>query len=112
MDRIIFFRRVIEKLLTEYASVKPANLPAIEHELIFDHNRDRYILLSTGFDASRRVHFPVFHIDIIDGKVWVQADNTDYIMAERLVDAGIDRQEIVLGFHPPKRRPHTDYAAA
>jgi XisI protein len=42
-----------------------------------------------GWDGSRRIHGPVVSLEIIYGKVWLQADNTDLRIAEHLEEAGI-----------------------
>lgn len=54
----------------------------------------------------------MIHLEIINGKVWVQADNTDLAIARELVRAGIPKNDIVLGFYPADVRPYTEYAAA
>jgi XisI protein len=50
------------------------------------------------------------HIDIIGNKVWLQYDGTTRPVADELVAAGIPREDIVLGFHPPEARQYTDFA--
>jgi hypothetical protein len=65
-----------------------------------------------GWENDKRVHGCLVHMDIIDGKIWIQRDGTEDGMALDLVRAGIPKQEIVLAFHPPHRRPYTEYAAA
>ncbi|MBO0863163.1 MAG: XisI protein [Chloracidobacterium sp.] len=60
----------------------------------------------------RRIHGPVVSLEIIDGKVWLHADNTDLRVAERLEKTGIPTADIVLGFQPPRVRPYTEYAVA
>jgi hypothetical protein len=39
-------------------------------------------------------------------------NGTEDGLALDLVRAGIPKQEIVLAFHPPHRRPYTEYAVA
>ena len=41
-------------------------------------------------------------VNIIDGKVWVQYDGTNRPIAEEFLEAGIPREDIVLGFHRPR----------
>lgn len=65
-----------------------------------------------GWDWSRRVHGPVVSLEIIDGKAWLQADNTNMRIAERLEEAGIPKGDILLGFQPPHVQPYTEYAVA
>jgi XisI protein len=64
------------------------------------------------WDVSRRIHGPVVSLEIIDWKVWRQADNADLRIAERLEEAGIPKSDIALGFQPPHVRPYTEYAVA
>lgn len=50
------------------------------------------------------------HLDIIDGKIWVQRDDTEDGVTYELEAAGITKDKIVLGFHPQNVRQHTGYA--
>ena len=109
MDRIDRYREIVRRLIEEYARYKPSH-GEIETEAVVDLQRDHYELLHVGWDGSRRVHGTVVHIDIRDGKVWVQYDGTSLPIAEELVAAGIPRGEIVLGFHPADVRQYTDFA--
>jgi hypothetical protein len=63
-----------------------------------------------GWDGERRVHGSVIHIDICDGKVWVQYDGTSRPVVQELESAGVPRDDIVLAFHPAGLRKHTGYA--
>jgi len=65
-----------------------------------------------GWDQGKRVHGCLVHIDIRDGKLWIQRDGTEQGIATELVAAGIPKDAIVLAFHPPEIRPHTEYAVA
>ncbi|MCZ6676903.1 MAG: XisI protein [Candidatus Poribacteria bacterium] len=65
---------------------------------------------SIGWKKRRRVHGCVIHIDIIGDKVWLQHGSTDAEIARQLVDLGIPKQDIVLGFQPPYRRKNTGFA--
>lgn len=102
------YRQLVKQLLTEYARV-PALDSEVQNETIFDSENDRYMLLSLGWSKGRRVHHCVMHIDIIDGQVWIQANNTDRLIAEELVAAGIPSASIVLGLQLPEVRPFTAY---
>ncbi len=68
--------------------------------------------MAKGWHDPRRIHGCLIHIDIINGKVWVQRDGTEHGIATELVAAGIPKDHIVLGFHPPEVRQHTEYAVA
>ena len=111
MDTLNKYREIIEGLLADIARI-PRPSPAIEYKTIFDRNADSYALIAIGWDRARRVHHFVIHLEIINGKVWIQEDNTDLNIAAELERAGIPKSDIVLGFQPPEVRPHTDYAIA
>jgi hypothetical protein len=111
MDRVEHYRAIVRRLVEEYARYKPAH-GAIETEAVVDRDRDHYEVLHVGWDGPRRVHGSVVHLDIINGKVWVQYDGTTRPVAEELVAAGIPREDIVLGFHPAEVRPLTDFAVS
>jgi hypothetical protein len=103
------YREIVRRLVEEYASYKPSH-GQIETEAIVDRDKDHYEVMHVGWDGERRVHGSVVHIDIINGKVWVQYDGTSQPVAEELVAAGIPREDIVLGFHPANVRPLTEFA--
>ena len=111
MDAVNQYREVVERVLAEYARIKPSH-GTIETEMIVDAGRNHFEVLHIGWDGDRRVHGAILHVDIIGDKVWVQHDGTNRPVAEELVRAGIPRSSIVLGFHPPYVRALTDFAAA
>jgi hypothetical protein len=114
MDKINQYRIIIKKIFKEYAATRiPTNDSNPGYQLIFDESGDHYLLYRTSWkDELRRVHFCVFHIDIINDKLWVQEDATDYDLVGVLEENNIAKEDIVLGFHAPYKRPHTGYAVA
>jgi hypothetical protein len=110
MDRTDEFRMIVRRVIQEYAREKPS-FGQIESEAIMDGERDHYEVVDVGWDnRSRRVHGTVIHLDIIDGKVWIQYDGTDRPVADELLAAGIPAEDIVLAFHPPRLRHLTGFA--
>jgi XisI protein len=105
------YRNIIESVLTEYASL-PYSYADIQSEVVFDRARDRYLWMDIGWDGESRVHGCLVHVDLIDGKIWIQRDGTEEGIAADLERAGIPKQQIVLGFRPPEIRPYTGYAIA
>ncbi len=100
---------IVRGLIEDYASYKPSN-GDIETEAIIDQEKGHYEVMHVGWDGQRRIHGTVIHIDIIDDKVWIQHDGTSPGVAVELVEAGISNESIVLAFHPPYVRQHTDFA--
>ena len=114
MDKIAEYRGIIKNIFTHYSETRiPAMGTDPGYQLIFDEAHDHYLLYRTAWkEEIRRIHFCVFHIDIIDEKLWVQEDSTDYDLVGELEEHGVPKHDIVLGFHAPYKRPFTDYAVA
>ena len=108
MDKIAKYREYIQTLLTNYAKDDEEE----ELQLIFDTQRDHYQWMNVGWQELHRVYRSVMHFDIKDGKIWLQQNLTDQNPAEELVTMGVPKEDIVLGLHPPYKRPYTDYGVA
>lgn len=109
MDKLEFYRNKIKELISEYASYQYA-YGEIESQAIFDTEHDHYQLVRMGWEGKKRVYGCVMHFDIKDSKIWIQCNFTDVDIAKELMDLGVSREDIVLGFHPAYLRPYTDYA--
>lgn len=113
MDKRLGYRKIIEDVFSEYASTrKLINAPGAAFQLIFDEKHDHYQLYRVGWEGLERIHYCVFHLDIQDGKIWVQEDATDYDLVGVLEEHGIPKEDIVLAFHAPYKRQFTGYAVA
>jgi len=110
MDTVSEYRRIIRDLILGYAQFKPS-VGDVQIESIFDESNDHYELIYAGWNGPYRIHGSVLHLDIRNGKVWIQHDGTEEGVAEELVKAGIPRDHIVLAFKPLDVRKLTDYAA-
>jgi hypothetical protein len=111
MDTLDTYRQIIENVLIEYTMI-PYPYGDIQTEAIFDRKNDHYVLMNVGWDSGKRVHGSLVHVDIINGKVWIQRDGTEHGVAKELVKAGIPKDHIVLGFRPAEVRQYTEYATA
>ena len=111
MDTLERNRRAVRHVIESYAAFRPSS-SGVHAELIFDQGNDHYELIYSGWEGIRRIHGSVIHIDIRGDKVWIEHDGTEDGVAEELVEAGIPRDQIVLGFKHPEVRPLTDYACS
>jgi hypothetical protein len=110
MDTAESDRRLIEKILVDYAKV-PYSHSDVRLLTIFDRDQDRYVLMLDGWEGVRRVHGCLVHVDIIDGKFWIQRDGTEYGIAQDVLDAGVTKDRIVLAFRSLEMRRLTEFAA-
>lgn len=86
--------------------------PNFETQLICDSDRDHYQLVSLGWQGHRRFYAVLIHIDIKDGKIWIQRNDTDRLVAQELMALGINREDIILGLQPADARADTGYSVA
>lgn len=109
MDKVVQYRGYIQEILTDYAQYRPS-YGQVEVEKIIDLTNDHYQLLTVGWNGNERIHGTLFHVDIKEGKFWIQHDGTEEGIANRLVELGVPKTDIVLAFHTPFRRQFTDFA--
>lgn len=111
MDTRLKYQTVIKNILQTHAQYKPA-YSEIEPHVIFDDEHSRYTLLEFGWHQKKYVFDCIIHIELINHKIWIQADGTEEGIATDLLEAGVPANEIVLGFRHPKLRQYTDFAVA
>ncbi len=111
MDRIKHYRETIERIIGEVLQITPST-DEVQYKALFDRERDCYAMIAVGWEGSQRALDIIIYLEIVNGKIWLQADNTDLAIARDLERAGISKGEVVLGLHPPDVRLYTEYAAA
>ena len=102
---------LIEQVLTEYAHFLTPEANTV-CETVFDRVSDRYLLVEVGWEDGYRIYGTLLHIDILNGKLWIQHDGTEEGIAGELVVAGIPKDQIVLAFRAPSLRAPSDFAVA
>ena len=112
MDRVAQHRDIVRRAVE--AHVAEAFIePELEIETVINDAQGHYEVLLIGWQGMRRVHGAVLHIDVRDdGKAWIQHDGTEEGFAHELVRAGISKDQIVLAYHAPYKRPYTGFAVA
>lgn len=111
MDKLNKYRQIIREVLKPYVDISYANVD-VKNRAAFDTETDQYIVLSEGWDQQRHLHSILIHLEIMNGKIWIQYDGTEDGVTDELLAAGIPKQDIVLGFHEPEVRPYTGFAIA
>ncbi|MBE9002190.1 MULTISPECIES: XisI protein [unclassified Nostoc] len=109
MDKIERYRQLIKQVLSEHQQIA-SNSDTVNSQLILDNENDHYQLAYVGWQGDKRVFGPVMHFDIQNEKIWIQYNGTEESVAERLVELGVPRSDIVIGFHSPFKRQFTSYA--
>jgi ketopantoate reductase len=110
MAEVKDYPAILRKIIENYAAIKPA-FGDVESEVIIDESKGHYELIERGWSKENRVHGCLMHVDIRNGKFWIEHDGTEYGIANELVDAGVPKEHIVLAFHAPDLRQYTEFAA-
>lgn len=111
MDKISHYRSIIKQILSQHAEYT-ISYGEVETIPNFDERSDSYLLLDVGWSKTGRVYSVPLHLRIKQDKIWVERDNTDVGIVEELLEAGVEKEDIVLGFYRPERRKITEFAVA
>ena len=112
MDTLKKYREIIKHSLSEIAMI-PYAYGDLEKRVMFDEETDNYAVITQVWEHNgRRAHGCLVHIEIRDGKVWIQRDGTEDGVAAAFLDSGIPKDKIVLAFHSPARRELSGFATS
>lgn len=113
MDRLTTYRKLLKELLSQHAERMNRHPQGeTETELTFDEQRDHYMLLRVGWTPKGRIFVPTLYARLRNGKIWIENDWTEDGLATELLEQGVPAEDIVLAFHPPEMRVHTEFAVA
>ncbi len=103
-------QEVVESVLREcaqfYASKNTRTLT------VFDRLHGQFLLLDEGWNGFKHIHRVWLHVELRDGKFWIQKDGTEDGIAVDLMSAGISKERIVLAFQHPGRRQYGEFAVS
>lgn len=98
MDKTIKYQNAILNLFQEYDKFW-GNSGGLTNRIIADTKQNAFVLISFGWQNNETyTHLLCFHIEIIDNKVWVHENNTEALIADELIEKGVEAEDIVLGF--------------
>jgi XisI protein len=109
LEQIQTYRTLIKQLLEQYSAYKPS-YGDIEVQTVFDTEHDHYQVIAIGWNHKERVYGCSIHLDIKDGKIWIQVNNTELEIGQDLVEMGVPKEDIVIGFQTPYMRQFSGYA--
>jgi hypothetical protein len=109
MDRLELYRRAVRSVILSHQDEAAAQ-KGILSEAIFDAEHDHYQLVNVGWQDETRIYGCILHVDLIEGKVWIQYNGTEFNITDELMEQGVERSDIVLGFQSPFKRQFTEFA--
>lgn len=108
MDKIERYRSYIKEIIHRHSHPSPYG--EVEIQNIFDTDHDHYQLVHAGWIKRERQYGCIMHLDIKDGKIWIQHDGTEVGVANELVELGVPKEDIVLAYHSPFLRQYNGFA--
>ncbi|MBE9115989.1 XisI protein [Lusitaniella coriacea LEGE 07157] len=111
MDELAWYRDILQAIVHQYAQFTPSH-GQIEALAICDIPSDNYLLIDTGWDNTGRVHAVVFHLRLVGDEIWLEVDGTTPGIAQELLEHGVEKEDIILGFYRPERRKIVDFSLA
>lgn len=114
MDKVTRRKKIVSQLVEEIGKLGVKPNDPVQSQIIKDESAGHYLLFNNGWEKEdKRVYGCYLHIDVSEnGKIWLQHDGTDLIVADKLMEKGIPKSDIVLGFHAPFIREDTGFAVA
>jgi len=109
MDPRLKYQEIIKTILQEHANFRNTIPDGYHSQLLFDDERGGYLVLDIGWNDDNYLHATPIHINLIDGKIWIQYDDTEEGVATDLLAAGVPNEDIVLGFRHPNVRQYTEF---
>ena len=103
------YRNLIKSIVEKHSECDSDDRE-VETQIAFDNDRDRYLMFHVGWRGERRVFGCVIHIEIRQEKIWIQRDGTEVGIANQLIEAGVPKSDIVLGYRSPYMRKFTELA--
>lgn len=102
---------IAEQVLTDLTCIY-ASVDKIRTIKAYDREHGQFLLLDEGWEGYQRSYHVWAHIELRDGKFWIQEDGTEKGIANLLLAKGVPKNAIVLAFHALDLRQSSDFAAA
>lgn len=112
MDKLRQYQKLIKNVLDEYLEHHAKAVPDSDVKTLLsaDDRHGIYMVLRNGWQGKERVQNILIFVRLVNGKIWVEEDWTDYDVVGRLLEADVPHEDIVLAFHHPELRPLTEFS--
>jgi XisI protein len=106
------YAAILKKWLSDFTNYVNGD-KGTDYEIVEDDIHFRYQVVSTSWNDDIFEFNVIFYFQIKPtGKVWLLVNNTDVLVADDLVEMGIPKSDIVIGFLPESVRPYSGFAVA
>ena len=96
MDRTMSYAEILTQVLREKSQVSYPLNPGLKVIASCDQESGQFLLIRLGWDQDEWFHSILFHAQLIDGQVIIEADMTEGL-TPMLIEAGIRAEDIMAG---------------
>jgi hypothetical protein len=100
MDKISNYKKILQDIFEYQAKKFHYPLPDVGSRAYIGEDKNHFILMDIGWKGKRYIHRILYTVEIINDKIWIHEDNTDTDLIGQLLDKGVPKKDIVLGFVP------------
>lgn len=112
MERVTKYKSIVKEVVSNILKPENENDP-VKNQFIIDEKKGHFIVLMNGWQDESRFYGCLIHVEVKENsRVWVHEDRTDQIVIDKLLEKGIPKSDIVVGFHAPIMRSDTEFAIA
>lgn len=103
MDKIEKYHCAMVSLLEDYQAYLK-NAKTATHQILIDEKQRHYQLLAMGWEGQRYFFQVLFHFDIVGDKIWLRQNDTEWKIVDELIEKGVDKNDIIIGYVPTSLR--------
>jgi hypothetical protein len=79
----------------------------------YDDKRGQYLLFTDGWKEDIRDYGCFMHIQVReDGLIYIRRDGTDLDIGQQILETGVQKKEMIIGFHSPMMQAWSEFATA
>jgi len=110
MEKYRKYERIIIEFFNDFVENYQSENSPVQHKMVIDKEHQRYLMTLIGWENEYKfVYSIIFHLEIIDGKVWFQHNGTDILIDEELIKRGIPKKDMWIGFNPKYANEYEGY---
>jgi hypothetical protein len=94
MDQTVSYADILTQVIHEEGKLQPSFQPRLKIVSSCDRETGQFLLIMVGWDKEHWRHSILFHAQLIDGKVIIEADMTEGLKP-LLIEAGICEEDFL-----------------
>ena len=91
------------KILTDYLQEGKEYISGGKHrtwQTVVDREQKSFLLFSSGWQNGRYNYCLALHLDRLKDKIYIQRNNTEWLISKELIAKGVAPADIILGYPP------------